>query len=224
VRLTEVFPQRGANHEVSTIESLRLKDLYPRVRGFRLNYVLAPNNSASTSDSVSNELDRTILKFIRSQSDLIVTTGLTARNERLNASKYAPLLVLTRSKELLEIPAVEELSQHKIYTTQKLGMIYPNTNALAIGGFQGNLAEFTKEFCRLNNFESAVLETGPSTTQEFSKAKLVAEANLSITSARSEEDATLASTSFLSDIGIEEYDLVQLLNHEQSWFFRFAIH
>jgi hypothetical protein len=221
--LTEVFPQRGASHEVSTIESMRLKDLYPRLKGFRLNYVLAPNNSASTSDSVSNELDRTILKFIRSQSDLIVTTGLTARNERLNASKYAPLLVLTRSKELLEIPAVEELSQHKIYTTQKLGMIYPNTNALAIGGFQGNLAEFTKEFCKLNNFESAVLETGPSTTQEFSKAKLIAEVDLSITSTRSEQEATLAATSFISSIGVEEYDLVQLLNHEQSWFFRFAI-
>jgi riboflavin biosynthesis pyrimidine reductase len=223
VILKEVYPNLGASHLVSKEFTNPLEEFYPRLHGFRLNYVLSPEASEATSDFSTNALDRIILKLIRSQSDLIITTGKTVRSEKLNASSYSPMLILTRSDEPLEIPAVNLQSEQKVYLTQRLGMIYPNSNALAIGTFQNEAPTFCAEFCRVNRFESVVLETGISTSKDFSKAGLVHEVDLTVTRVSSQETAEKVAVDFLANLQIDNHSLVHLLNHEDSWFFRFGV-
>jgi len=219
--LMEVFPNLGASHPVSNEAPQPLSELYPRLIGFRLNYVISPDVIETNSDSSTNELDRIILKVIRSQSDLIVTTGRTARSENLNSSTYAPMLVLTKSDVQLEIPAVTAQSKQSVYVTQRLGTIYPNSNALAIGTFQVSAPTFCAEFCRVNNFASVVLETGISTAKDFSKA--ITEVDLTVTRVSDLETANRTAINFLTELELENLTLLQLLNRDESWFFRFGV-
>ena len=221
--LKEVFPNLGASHPVSKEAPQPLSELYPRLNGFRLNYVISPDVIETNSESSTNELDRIILKFIRSQSDLIVTTGRTARSENLNSSSYAPILVLTKTDVLLEIPAVTAQSKQSVYVTQRLGTIYPNSNALSIGTFQGSAQIFCAEFCRVNNFASVVLETGVSTAKDFSKARAITEVDLTVTRVSDLETANRTAIDFLTELELENLTLLQLLNHDESWFFRFGV-
>lgn len=66
-----------------------------------------------SSDGISNLEDRKVLGHLRSQSDYIVTSGLTARQEQYRGSKYAPIVIFTRHlKSVLTVPAVATPSSH----------------------------------------------------------------------------------------------------------------
>ncbi len=67
-----------------------------------------------TSKSISNSIDLQLLLALRSKSELIVTTGKTARAENYRASRFAPLAFITRKLETLEhLPAIREPGSHK---------------------------------------------------------------------------------------------------------------
>jgi len=219
--LEEIFPNLGVNHEVTTDNTKQLQAWYPVVKGFRLNFVVSANQSDENSDASSNSLDRIILKFIRSQSDLIVTSGKTARSESLRSSAYAPMLIMTKSDDLFDIPAVTDESTKGVYLTQKLGTLYPNSKALAIGIFQESPATFAKAFCLSNSFDSIVLETGLSLAIEFAAANQISEIDLTVTKVHTQEVAMEIANEFLNTIGIKQSSLLQLLRNEDSWFFRF---
>ena len=221
--LEEIFPNLGVNHEVTSENTQALQPWYPVVKGFRLNFVFSANQSDENSDSSSNSLDRIILKFIRSQSDLILTSGKTARNESLRSSTYAPLLIITNSDDQFEIHAVTAQSKQSVYLTQRLGTLYPNSNALAVGVFQGSPTKFAKSFCLSNSFHSVVLETGLSLTREFAEDNQIHEVDLTVTKVQTREVAIEMANEFLVTIGIEQFSLLQLLRNSDSWFFRFEI-
>ena len=217
--LEEVFPSIG----IRTIDSDNLATYYPRVEGIRFNFVLSSSASqSSNSDEASNKIDRELLKYIRSQSDLIITTGKTARSENLRASNYAPMLILTRSSDELNIPALQPNDAKPVYVTQRLGTIYPNDKAIAIGGIQDSPTDFVESFCRANNLRHAVLESGIETAKLFAASRTIKEVNLTVTNAADEVAAKNLAEDFLKNIQFEGSVLNQILRTEDTWFFRYG--
>jgi hypothetical protein len=217
--LEQVFPEPGT--EVP-FDSEHLTVLYPKVDGLRFNFVIAKGNTLDTASNQStNKLDRELLKFIRSQSDLIITTGKTARAENLAASKFAPMLILTTSTEDIDIAAVQANEGKPVYITQRLGTQYPSEKAIAIGEVQDKLPEFVDSFCRANNFRNTVLESGVETVKIFATAGKINEVDLTLTNFTSRVDAEASAKDFLEEIGFEA-QLLQILKSEETWFFRFG--
>ena len=217
--LEQVFPIAGT--EVA-FDSEHLAVLYPKVEGLRFNFVIANGtNLDASSDNSSNKLDRELLKFIRSQSDLIITTGKTARAENLKASKFAPMLILTTSSEDLNIAAVHVNEGKPVYITQRLGTQYPSDKAIAIGGVQDELPEFVDSFCRANSFKHSVFESGMETAKIFAASGKINEVNLTLTNFTSKFDAEATAIDFLGKIGFRA-ELLQILRSEDTWFFRFG--
>ena len=88
-------------------------DAYLPLIGLRANLVIDTDgntsaNPSQNSDSLTSELDRQLLKHLRSISDLIVTTGATFRAENLRPSKFAPMLVLSRQRNEVDKPTNEQ--------------------------------------------------------------------------------------------------------------------
>ena len=218
--LEQVFPVSGI--EVA-FNSEHLAVLYPKVEGLRFNFVLANGtNLDTTSDISTNKLDRELLKIIRSQSDLIITTGKTARAENLTASKFTPMLILTTSSEDLNIAAVQANEGKPVYITQRLGTQYPSEKAIAIGGVQDELPQFVDSFCRANSFKHSVLEVGMETAKIFAASGKINEVNLTLTNFTSKFDAEATAIDFLGKIGFRA-ELLQILRSEDTWFFRFGV-
>jgi hypothetical protein len=217
--LQRIYPEPASNVSYTSTD---FETFYPKVEGLRLNFVISSGKELDTSsDNSTNSLDRELLKFIRSQSDLIITTGKTARAENLSASTYAPMLILTRSTEEIDIPAVHPSERKPVYITQRLGTHYPSEKAIAIGGVQDELPVFVDSFCRANNFRNPVLETGVSTTKQFASAGQIEEVNLTLTGFGSRADAEESAREFLGEIGFD-FELIQILKAEDTWFFRFG--
>jgi DNA-binding LacI/PurR family transcriptional regulator len=217
--LEEVFPNPGAR----SLDPQDLNTLYPTVEGIRFNFVLSANTAAtSNSDEASNQIDRELLKFIRSQSDLIITTGKTARSENLKASKFAPMLILTRSSDELNVPAVEPNDAKPVYVSQRLGTIYQSDKAIAIGGIQDSLPEFVESFSRANNLKHLVLESGLETARVFSSSGALKEADLTVTKAASQAEAEAVAEEFLNLIQFSDAILIQILQSQGTWFFRYG--
>ncbi len=218
--LEHVFPVSGT--EVA-FDAEHLAVLYPKVEGLRFNFVIANGtNLDASSDNSSNRLDRELLKFIRSQSDLIITTGKTARAENLTASKFAPMLILTTYSEDLDIAAVQVNEGKPVYITQRLGTQYPSEKAIAIGGVQDELPQFVDSFCRANSFKNSVLESGMETATIFAASGKINEVNLTLTNFTSKLDAEDTAQDFLGKIGFEA-KLLQILRSVDTWFFRFGV-
>ena len=217
--LEQVFPVSGT--EVA-FDAEHLAVLYPKVEGLRFNFVIANGtNLDASSDNSTNKLDRELLKFIRSQSDLIITTGKTARAENLTASKFAPMLILTTSSDDLNIAAVQVNDGKPVYITQRLGTQYPSEKAIAIGRVQDQLPQFVDSFCRANSFKQSVLECGMETAKIFASSGNINEVDLTLTNFTSKLDAEAAAIDFLGKIGFEA-QLLQILRAEDTWFFRFG--
>lgn len=217
---SEIFPHKGETHEINIDSPQSFSNWYPEVQGFRFNHVISSLEREGVSDKHSNELDRALLKFIRSKSNLIISTGATAIAEQLNASKYAPMLVLTK-RDAIDFPAIQSESTKKIYLTQKIGTEYKNSNAIAIGTVAANVEQFSQEFCRLNSFNNVVLESGLVTARRFVAAYLLTEIDLTVTQAETSEQAEQIAAEFLEDLGVHQWNLIQLLNWNDTWFFRF---
>ena len=221
--LREIFPKPGQTGTLDLKNTEALRAWYPKVTGLRVNFVHGRNSDTTLlSDQVSNETDRVLLKFLRSQSDLIVTTGKTARAENLSASNYANMLIVTNSDEPFAIPATDANKGLPVMVTQRLETEYPNVSAAAIGKIQEPITQFVIAFCRANSYKHPVLESGPTTITEFAKANLISELNLTVTGFSDRREAEVQAETFLEQIGFKP-GLIQILNHEQTWFFRFGV-
>jgi riboflavin biosynthesis pyrimidine reductase len=160
--------------------------------GWRLNSVvdisLAKWGSAGDSSGVSSSLDRLLLGKLRSQADLIVTTGKTARVERYKSSKHAPIAILTRTGDLDLVPAVQgtqyftplimtsEADRSRV--TEQLEdvdvriMPYASDSIWPIS---------VAALLAHEGFQSPILEAGPGTVHEFLAAGVLTEICLTIT-------------------------------------------
>jgi hypothetical protein len=220
--LTEVYPNSGVTGSISLDDSSELEHWYPKVEGVRFNFVISNGESLTeTSDNLSNTADRALLRFIRSQSDLIITTGKTARAENLSASKYAPMLMLTKSTEELDFPAATDPTGNNVFITQRLGTVYPSEKAIAIGGFQESVPSFVQSFCRANNFVRPVLESGIETARLFGIESMIAEVDLTLVGFTNQDEAHKAARELLEQISFAGPKVVQILRFENTWFLRF---
>ncbi|NBQ96862.1 MAG: hypothetical protein EBU08_01765 [Micrococcales bacterium] len=198
---------------------------YPRILGIRFNYVInAAGTSAENSDADSNELDRYFLRVIRSSSDLIITTGKTARAERLRSSKIAPMAIITSQPDSLNIPAIEEQSSHPVYVCSEVAPKQPfrNSNAKWLETSSASIAEIVLEVQAKLNSKNPLLEIGIDSLRELASPNLVNELCLTVTNADSRELAVEASEGFLKSAGLVAEQL-QLLNSGNTWLFRFRV-
>lgn len=198
---------------------------YPSIPGIRFNYVIdATGTSAENSDADSNELDRFFLKVIRSSSDLIITTGKTARSEQLRASKLAPMAIITSQPNNLAIPATAQNSEQPIYVCSKVAPEQPfgNKSVRWLETASDDIASIVREVITSTNSSHTLLETGLLTLGALAAEGLENEVCLTVTNADSRETATKASEEFLSasDLIAEQ---IQLLNAGTTWLFRFRV-
>jgi hypothetical protein len=152
---------------------------------------------------------------------LIITTGKTAIAEDLSASKYAPMLIITKSTEELDFPAVTDPTGNNVFITQILGTVYQSEKAIAIGGFQEIVPIFVQSFCRANNFVKPVLESGIETARLFGIESMIAEVNLTLVGFTNQDEAHKAASELLTQISFASPRVVQVLRFENTWFFRF---
>jgi riboflavin biosynthesis pyrimidine reductase len=197
-----------------------LGTFYPKLQGFRFNHVVSAKGRAATSDEVSTKIDRQVLKAIRASSDLIITTGRTARAEQLRSSEFAPLLILTREK-MIDCPAVTVTSNQKVLITNSESG-FPNEKAFGVGNVTGLLASWISEFCSINRYQHVVVETGLATAKELFGAGLIDEFCLTVTGAQGQTESDNKSAVFLTALGLT-YDLMQLLEIDGNYFYKFNL-
>jgi len=222
----ELFP--GTTEVKIDPETSSLQDAshwYPRIPGNRFNYVLnAAGTSAENSNADSNELDRYFLKVIRSSSDLIITTGKTARSEQLRASQLAPMAIITTQPNNLQIPATEQNSDQPVYICSTVAPEEPFRNRAAswLETSTDDIAGIVREVIAKTNSSKTLLETGLLTFGALAAGGLLNEICLTVTNAESTETATRASEEFLSAID-QIAEQIQLLNAGTTWLFRFKV-
>jgi riboflavin biosynthesis pyrimidine reductase len=222
----ELFPG-NAEVEIDPKTS-SLKDAshwYPSIPGIRFNYVInAAGTSAENSDADSNDLDRYFLRVIRSSSDLIITTGKTARAEELRASKLAPMAIITSQPNSLQIPATEQNSDQPVYVCSKVIPEHPFTNSEAswLETASDDIANIVREVIARTDSSNTVIETGLLTFAALACENLVNEVCLTVTNKVSKESATKASEDFLKATNVIA-EQIQLLNAGTTWLFRFRV-
>jgi len=191
-----------------------LDNRYPPFVGLTFNHVLDANKRSKNSNEISNPTDRHILRLIRSKSDLVITTGKTARFEQLKASNFAPMLIVTRSN-LLDVPATKATSQQRVFVTNKQSD-FNNPNAVAIGFIEGDIATWIGNF--LESYPKAVLESGPSLAQELSS--LIGRACITVVDAEDVREAYSLAKEFIADFG-KKFLVEQMLEIDGNYFFIF---
>lgn len=191
---------------------------YPRIQGIRWNYVIrAIERPTTNSNDISNPTDRSVLKAIRTQSDLIITTGKTARAENLKSSKLAPILIITRDYNL-DIPATQQESALPVYLLGVRELSKSNNPNLAIIG--GNHEEFWNEISEIKTrYQSIVLESGLSLAKSFIEQNLLDELNITVTDSNRHSVAKTRFEEFLTSLDIK-VEILQTLSSETTWFFR----
>ena len=217
MKVTQHFPIKR-ELEISSIDQAR--ELYPRVTGFRFNYVIRIGNTETHSNLVSSEADRFFLKAIRSQSDLIVSTGATARAESLKASQYAPLLLLTK-QYCLDCPATQFESVQPVFVSVP-EQNFLNSNAFALGATTTPLSSWLIALIAGKAYDCIVFESGLTVTREIINMDLASEFCLTVTGAVNSVTAISSADKFFIDLGVNP-ELVQLLEADQTFLFRFDL-
>ena len=112
----ELFPGKNELEIDTSTSSVAAGHIwYPEISGARFNFVIhSVSREYQNSNSITNPIDRYFLKVIRSQSDLIITSGKTAKAEAINSSKFAPIAIITNHPDQLLIPATLEPSSNQV--------------------------------------------------------------------------------------------------------------
>jgi len=222
----EVFPTPSSIEvDLNSTDFEAVATWYPKILGSRFNFVISSKPSGNqNSNEISNTVDRYILKTIRSRSDLIITTGKTARDENLTSSKFAPVVIITKDPNNIDIPATN-LSSEKpvvIASSESLGRDYANTNLkfmkLNVTGFAASAAAVLSEL----QSHSPVFETGLNSFRDLAAAGLIDELCLTVTSAASSDEAESQAKHFVETNGIQVKKLLHLLSAD-THFFRFQV-
>ncbi|WP_138315524.1 dihydrofolate reductase family protein [Rhodoluna limnophila] len=157
-------------------------ELFELQPGWNVAMVISPNgltaDPSGSSDGISNREDRAMLGYLRSQSDLIVTTGATARAENYRSSKYAPLAIITTgSVDLSSIPAMQDSSifSHYLITTKPNARLakftnVPEEHVLVVRDLQAAFLAI-ENLISVNPIAKILFEGGPLVTQELLRFK-----------------------------------------------------
>lgn len=193
--LTRIFPPGDAPVDLEAVDSQdTLHELYrpPRAEWVRLNLIGSVSGSAGgtdgTSETLSNPLDRRILKIIRDHGDVVLVGAASVRVEGYYLPRTAALAVVTSSGDM---------SAHRITTTGQRGPLLILCPASAVDRVRSTLGEASARIIEVPDtaghlapadiidalrdagFHSVVVEGGPSLAGQLIDAGLVDELCLS---------------------------------------------
>lgn len=238
MRLVRLFPNFEVFEGLSKDEqSWIIAKEYGICNGWRVNFAVdaAGRSFGDTgkSEDISTDLDRLLLGKLRSLSDVIVTSGLTARVEKYRSSKHAPIAIFTTSGDLDVVPAIQGTQyftplvlapQSRADKVENLlsdvdVRVIPFEHSQGEGGWPMAVSETLHR----EGFQSPILESGLSTLREFLENNVVDEICLSITNAQ----GTGLSARDLSPIhlnalfgGFHGFELRQLFSDGKATFSR----
>lgn len=176
-------------------ESDSLLGLYSPIEGVRLNLVHDTSGAVfgknGTSDDITNQLDRQLLVELRRQSDVVVTTGKTARIEGIRRSKFAPLVIVTETPSLIGysselLQPIDDSRSLTFFTRDSLAPELSSevadsaTNARVIGISDLEPVSVLGQL-RLLGYKRILLESGPTVSQLWLKQSCVDEVCLTTT-------------------------------------------
>ena len=193
--LIRLLPSREVLDHLSTEEQswLIARD-YGICNGWRLNFAIDASGASygadGNSDEISSELDRLLLGKLRSQADVIVTSGKTARVEKYRSSKHAPIAIFTRTGDLDAVPAIQGTQFFRPLVLTPLANVRAVENALSdvdvqVLAFEDNSttkawATSIAKVIRGSGFQSPILESGLSSLRTFVANQVVDEICLTI--------------------------------------------
>lgn len=152
-------------------------------RGWRATLVIDANLSSredfylpKTSKEISNPADLELLKQLRSLTDVIVTTGKTARVEEYKTSKFAPIAVLTDNEsEIRDLPLFESDKNFSLTLENPLSTAALEAELRQRGFdsflFEGGLQVLDLLLQQAENFELVLSVTGSEQDQEVDAAQ-----------------------------------------------------
>lgn len=210
---------------------------YGICNGWRVNFAVdaAGRSFGETgrSEDVSTDLDRLLLGKLRSLSDVIVTSGLTARVEKYRSSKHAPIAIFTISGVLDDVPAIQGTQyftplvltppskatdvERRLADVDVLVIPFEHSQV------EGDWPIAVSAALHRQGFQSPILESGMSTLREFLENNVVDEICLSITNA---QGAGLSARDlgpvYLNDLfgEFQGFELRQLFTDGQATFSR----
>ncbi len=163
-------------------------ELYSPAPGVRVNLVQSIGgvfvDDSGSSRGISNDLDRELLLYLRTLSDVVVTDGETARREKYRVPRVCDLAVITR--EGYE-PEPRE-SGHKY-------LQFPGLSP----------AQVVSELQKLG-YSRILLEVGPNLVRELIQANLVDQLCLTNTNGSVPELRELGAAGWRSDFELLEGD------------------
>ena len=225
----ETYP--GLNTED---QSWVIAKAYGLCNGWRLNF--AVNESGESfgltggSSDVSSDLDRSLLGKLRSLSDVIVTSGKTARAEKYKSSRHAPIAIFTNSGDLDAVPAIQGTQ----YFTPIVVTSEAHLSAVqaALSDVDALITEYPSEVAWPNGvaavlqhegFQSPILESGLSSLRAFVSAGVIDEICLTVTHGASfGNSARQLSKAYLGNLfgDVSEFELVDLFAASDASFSR----
>ena len=178
-----------------------LASSYGKWAGIRSNHVISADGNFAgidgSSRSISTREDRELLVALRSRVDLIVVDAATARLEKYQTpSSGAALAIFSLSGRFDEIPAVEKPSGRVFLFSKTLSDRFSGRSDLAhvaIGDepFNGFL-----DWAKDQNFESVLLEAGPTLTRYAFTASIVGQSAITRTPLSADKDPEASTNPF----------------------------
>lgn len=147
-------------------------------------------DDSGSSRGISNSADLGLLLQARSESDVAVTGGGTARAEKLNSTARCSICLVSNSLNTLSLPLLKPAEGHKVLLASSepslLEAASMQTVVECITLIDGlPLAKQLVESLRSRGFKRILLEGGPKLIQAFSSDELINEVHLTVTGSRS---------------------------------------
>ena len=211
---------------------------YGICNGWRLNFAVDSAGDSfgisGTSVDVSGKLDRLLLSKLRSMSDVIVTSGKTARSEKYKSSKHAPIAIFTISGDLESVPAIDGAQYFTpvvITPFDRLDEVNRSLQDVDVRtfGFEsdspGSMPRSVRDLLHSEGYQSPILESGQTTIRKFISEGILSELCISMSanageslSARSLSNAALRQ--LLGDIS--DFKLESLFSDGRTLFTRWV--
>lgn len=170
-----------------------------RISGVRVNLVANSAgefvDSNGSSRGISTTEDKALLVKLRSLADVIVTDAATARREQYKPSKYAPLKIWSSSGSFDGLT------------------VQPGLEHIKVDDAQQELEHLKR------NFESILLECGPTLTGLLAKVEAIDHANISVTGKLSSAEAREVYQQVAIVLHLEYLSRVELKQFENTAFF-----
>jgi riboflavin biosynthesis pyrimidine reductase len=212
---------------------------YGICNGWRVNFAIdTSGNSFGASGSsfdVSTDLDRQLLGKLRALSDVIVTSGKTARAEKYRSSKHAPIAIFTSSGDLDAVPAIQGTQyftpivltprSRKEFVEEALSDVDVRVLAFEDQGKAEKWPVAIEELIHHEGYQSPILESGQNTLRQFIANGIVNEICISITnSGTSAVSARDLGASNLENVfgSIDGFKLLNLFTDGRTTFSRWA--